>query len=282
MKSAIRILLTIVSPLVLATACKKGGDADTETSNPYNNVVETKPPVQKGVTVFVNNNIAGYQEAKPALYDSSSKRYPLLVFIHGIGELGNGASDLPNAANVGVPGLIKSKKFPANFVSGGKNYSFLVISPQFKAWPSPQDVGAMVNYAVSKYRVDTTRIYVSGLSMGGGATWDYAAVYASRIAAIVPICGASGPSDDKAKIIAKLGLAVWAFHNEDDYTVSVDNSKGWVSKINGFGPSIPAKLTLWPTGGHDAWTKATNPTYKENGMNMYEWMLQYTRTSITK
>ena len=36
-----------------------------------------------------------------------------------------------------------------------------------------------------------------------------------------------------------------------------------------------AKLTLWPTGGHDAWTKATSPSYKENGMNMYEWMLQY-------
>jgi hypothetical protein len=36
-------------------------------------------------------------------------------------------------------------------------------------------------------------------------------------------------------------------------------------------------MTLWPTGGHDAWTKATDPTYKENGLNMYEWLLQFSK-----
>ncbi len=57
----------------------------------------------------------------------------------------------------------------------------------------------MIDFAIKKYRIDTTRIYVSGLSMGGGVTWEYAAAYASRVAAIVPICGASTPNDTKAK-----------------------------------------------------------------------------------
>jgi predicted peptidase len=275
----------------MATACSKNTDNDpakpatpgttpgTTVDNPANNVVETKPPVQKGITVNVNGNIGGYQEGLPARYDSTTKRYPLLVCIHGIGELGNGASDLPNAAWPGTPGMLRTKTFPASFTVGGKNYSFIVIAPQFKAWPSAKDVNDMINYSISKYRIDTTRMYVSGLSMGGGVTWDYAVAYPSRIAAIVPMCGASGPSDAKAKKIADAGLAVWAFHNEDDPTVSVDNSKGWVSKINSYKPAIPAKLTLWPTGGHDVWTKATNIATKENNMNMYEWMLQYSRTA---
>jgi predicted peptidase len=290
MKTMIRHLLVIFVPVLLATACNKSSDAiipdnpdgipapAKPTGNPANDVVETKPAVQKGVTVTVNANIGGFMQALPARYDSTTKRYPLLVFLHGIGELGNGASQLANVAGPGVPGLIRNKKFPASFKVKDKNYSFIVITPQFKAWPSPNDVNAMISYAISKYRIDTTRIYVSGLSMGGGVTWDYAGTYPKRLAAIVPICGAAGPTDTKVKNMVNAGLPVWAFHNEDDPTVSVNNSKNYVSKINALKPAVPARLTLWPTGGHDAWTKATSIAYKENGMNMYEWMLQYSRT----
>lgn len=275
------LLLTLC---VYVIGCKKSDTVITNETreNPNNNVVETQPAVQKGITVDVNGNIGGYMEALPALYDSTTKTYPLIVFIHGIGELGNGSSNLAAAANNGVPALIKNKKFPASFTVNGKSYSFIVISPQFKAWPSPADVNTMVNYAISKYRIDTTRIYVSGLSMGGGVTWDFGAAYASRLAAIVPICGASSESDTKAKQMVSAHLPVWAFHNEDDPTVSVNNSKGWINKLNSLSANPAPKLTLWEKGGHDAWTKATNPDTKENNMNMYEWMLQYTRAAVAK
>lgn len=293
MKNAIKILLMLLVPVMAATSCKKdasdpgedgAGNPGTKpppTENKYNNVVETKQPIQKAVSVNVNSNIGGYHEALPYLYDSTTKRYPLLVFIHGVGELGNGTTDLYNAANVGPARIIKDKRWPANFKVNDKNYSFIVISPQIKQWDYktvPEDVNAMISYAVKKYRIDTTRMYVSGLSMGGGYTWDYAGKYASRIAAIVPICGASGPNDAKAKVMANAKLAVWAFHNNDDGTVPATNSIGYVDKINALNPAIKAKLTLWPTGGHDAWSKALDPKYKENNLNMYEWMLQYSRT----
>jgi predicted peptidase len=248
-------------------------------TNQWDAVVETTKTIQKGITTNVNANIGGYLEALPSLYDSTSKRYPLILFIHGVGELGNGSTQLLNAASCGVPNVIKWNSFPANFVSNGKNFSFIVITPQFKAWPSTSDVNDMLNYTINKYRIDTTRIYLSGLSMGGGVTWEYDAVYPNRIAASVPICGASTPTDSKAQKIANGKLPVWAFHNEDDPTVTVNNSKGYVSKINGFNANPAAKLTLWPTGGHDSWTKATDPAYKENGINIYEWMLQYTRNN---
>lgn len=279
MKNVIKHLFILFVPIVAATACKK--DAASGDDNAYNNVVETKLPTQKAVTVAVNSNIGGFHVATPALYDSTGKRYPLLVFIHGIGEVGNGSTQLYNAANVGPARLIKDRKFPPNFKVGDKNYSFIVVSPQIKTWEyktMARDVNDMISYAISKYRIDTTRIYVSGLSMGGGYTWDYAGVYASRIAAIVPICGAAGPNDAKVKTIANAKLAVWAFHNNDDKTVSPANSTGFVNAINALNPAVKARLTLWPTGGHDAWTKALNPTYKENNQNIYEWMLQYSRS----
>jgi predicted peptidase len=282
--------LTVVLLLCFSiTACKKevatkepGNDPPTTPgapNNPANNVVETKPAIQKGISVNVNANIGGFMQALPARYDSTTKRYPLLVFIHGIGELGNGTSQLSNAAAVGTPAVIKYGQLPPSFNVGGKNYSLIVLTPQFKQWPSPKDVNDMIDYAVKNYRIDTTRIYVSGLSMGGGVTWEYGAAYAKRIAAIAPICGASGPNDTRAKNIAQNGLAVWAFHNKDDGTVTYTNSEGYVNKINANNPAIKARLSLWPTGGHDAWSKATNPSYKENGMNMYEWMLQYSRSA---
>jgi len=267
------ILFIFVSAFI---SCKKESGTGTSVAS-ANNIIETKAPVQKPISYNVNSNIGGYQEALPALYDSTTKKYPLLIFIHGIGELGNGVSDLWMAANIGTPGLIKQGKFPASFSSKGKNFSFIVVTPQFKTWPSSDDVNALIDHAISKYRIDANRIYVSGLSMGGGVTWEYAVAYNNRIAAIAPICGASGPNDPKAQKIAQGDVAVWAFHNQDDDVVTVNNSIGYVNKINAFSPPVAARITLWPTGGHDAWTKATDPNYRENGLNMYEWMLQYSR-----
>ncbi|MET0635246.1 MAG: PHB depolymerase family esterase [Chitinophagaceae bacterium] len=242
---------------------------------PPQEIIETRPAILSAVKTNVIPNCQGFYKAVPARYDSTTKKYPLLIFIHGLGELGDGTTQLDKVLVNGTPRLLKNKTFPPNFVSGNTNYSFIVIAPQFKAWPSGADVNSIIDYAVANYRVDATRIYVSGLSMGGGATWTFATAYPAKAAAIVPICGAQGASTANATKIAKANLAVWAFHNTDDPTVAVLNTNNWIQYINNSAPSIPAKKTIWATGGHNAWTKATDPAYKENNMNMYEWMLQY-------
>lgn len=240
-------------------------------------VIETQPAVLKSITANITKNCGGYHRALPARYDSTSIKYPLIIFIHGQSALGDGSSTALAKISGGPYSLVKSKKFPPNFNVKGNNYSFIVVAPQFKTWPTADDVEEVVNYFVKNLRVDASRIYVTGLSMGGGGTWDYAGKYASKIAAIAPVCGASSPTDAKAKVIANNKLPVWAFHNKDDNKVSVNNSTGYVSKINNMNATPAAKLTLWETGGHDAWTKAYSLTYKENNMNVYEWMLQYKR-----
>jgi predicted peptidase len=118
--------------------------------------------------------------------------------------------------------------------------------------------------------------------MGGGVTWEFSSQYGASLAAIVPICGGSWPDNTRAQHIASFNLPVWAFHNDNDPTVPVSYSIDYVAKINSYHPSVPARITTWPTGGHDAWTKAYDPAYKEDGKNMYEWMLQYTHTNGNK
>jgi dienelactone hydrolase len=284
MKTYTGTLSVLLAGVLLFSACKKENTKGAnDTNNANNGVAETLPAIQTAVTADVNANIGGFYKALPARYDSTTKKYPLLIFLHGVGELGNGVSNLPSLLNNAVPRLLNQKKFPAQFTVGGKNFSFIVINPQFKAWPTPADVNSMVDYAIQHYRVDSTRIYVSGLSMGGGATWDYAIAYPNRIAAVVPISGASWPSQAQCGNMAGAHLPVWAFHNDDDGTVSSATTKSTVYFTNTFNPTPAAQMTIWPTGGHDAWTKACNPATKEcNGMNMYEWMLQYTRTAAAK
>lgn len=278
MKQTIAKLCYATMLTTLLFSCKKESSITTDArTKPDIDIVETAPPVQVAVSKKITDNCLGFYQALPARYDSTTKRYPLLIFIHGSGEHGNGTTDLSKVLVNAVPKLIKNKKFPASFTVDGKNFSFIVLNPQFKAYPPATDIYALIQYAKANYRIDTTRIYVSGLSMGGGVTWEFAVKYPKLLAAIVPICGASGPNDAKAKAIAAANLPVWGFHNEDDKTVSVNNTKNYVSMINQYNPNPKAKITLWPTGGHDAWTKATNPDFKENNMNMYEWMLQYHR-----
>jgi predicted peptidase len=265
-------LIVVILFIITCYSCKK------ESAVLINNdIAETQPPVQTAVSADINATCGGFYKALPARYDSTSKKYPLLVFLHGAGEVGNGTTDLPKILNNALPCLINNKLFPPEFVSGGKNYSFIVISPQFKGWPAPSDVDAVINYSVKNFRIDETRIYITGLSMGGGATWDYASINAGKLAAIVPICGASYPTSAKAQGIASSNLPVWAFHNEDDNTVSVNTTKQYISMINIFNPSPLARMTIWAAGGHNAWTKASNPAYKEDNLNIYEWMLQYHR-----
>jgi predicted peptidase len=269
--------LVLACSLVFAclSSCKKSLYTDHKAET--DDVIETRPAIHTAVSTPIDANCAGYYEALPARYDSSLKKYPLILFLHGIGELGNGSTDLPNMLRAGLPWLINRKSLPPSFSVDGKNYSFIVISPQFKARPKNGEVNNVLNYILKTYRVDTSRMYVTGLSLGGGVTWDYCSEFGSRVAAATPICGGSWPDPKRAYRIASFNVPVWAFHNADDKIVPASYTRDYVQIINSHDPLVPARCTVWPTGGHDSWTKAYDPTYRENGKNMYEWMLSYSR-----
>jgi dienelactone hydrolase len=238
--------------------------------------------VQTPRQISVSGSCGGFYEYLPQGYNSNTtKTYPLIVAVHGIGELGNGTTDLPNILNcwTALPRLIENGGFPSSFSVAGQSFSFIVISPQFKWWPYASDVNDVVDYAIKNYRVDQSRIYVTGLSMGGGSVWDFAGNFPTKAAAIVPICGAASSDVTRAQAIANAKLPVWATHNQDDPTVSSSNTAGWVNLINQYGGNIQS--TIFPVSGHDAWTKTYDPGFTQNGVNIYQWMLMHQKGNST-
>jgi predicted peptidase len=274
--------LISLSIIILSVSCKK--NADKQTTRPVqppvvtdiNLVAETKPAQLTATTLSINSNIGGFYSSVPANYNKTTKSYPLIVAIHGGGQYGNGGLDLPVLLNDGIPELLDEGIFPPNFVSNGINYSFIVIAPQLKQFPVAQEIKDVIDYARKNFRVDSTRIYMFGLSNGASASCLTAATYAYEIAAIVPASGEYN-YDPVCSSLAKNKVAIWAFHNSDDPVDNIQAADNFISSVNSFSPVIAPKFTVFTADVHDSWTKAISPGYKENNMNIYEWMLQYSK-----
>ena len=250
-------------------------------SNATNDVVETTPPIWRSVKYNVNSNVAGFWEGIPSKYSSTTKKYPLIIFIHGIGELGTNISRM-NCC--GLPRHLYNKTFPANFNVGGINHSFLVIAPQFKVRPSASQVQSVIDYAKRRWRVDETRVYVTGLSMGGGSTWDWSAVYGQNAAAIVPVCGGTKPTTTMASNIASKNLPIWGLYSSADGVVPVQWGRDFFSWIDSRNTAFASKtkLTIWSGLSHNStWGTAFNPNTVVDGYNIYRWMLLHKRGTAT-
>jgi predicted peptidase len=124
--------------------------------------------VPRGLTAS-NNVFIGFYEYKPTDYSANpNEKYPMIIFLHGIGERGNGTSELPMVLGQGIPKYINAGH-PMRFFWNGKWETFLVLSPQLSRnygdWQNFY-VDEMLNYAKNNLRVDTNRIYLTGLSLG--------------------------------------------------------------------------------------------------------------------
>ncbi len=191
----------------------------------------------------------------PPGYDKQpQKKWPLLLFLHGAGERG---SDLKRVLRHGPPKLIQA----------GKDFPFLVASPQCPGgmdWRmlAPSLI-KLLDHLESKYRVDPSRVYVTGLSMGGYGTWHLAGLIPERLAAVVPICGGGDPATaERLKEVP-----VWAFHGGRDRVVPLKRSQEMVDAINKAGGK--ARLTVYPEAGHDSWSA----TY--DNPEVYRWLLSH-------
>ncbi|HRO48415.1 hypothetical protein, partial [Agriterribacter sp.] len=237
---------------------------------------------QKAVTANVHAQIGGFYESLPVDYASNpTKKYPVLIFLHGVGELGNGTTQLPLVLKNAIPKLLNAGTFPASFTVGGEKHSFIVISPQFKASSGQiEAIQAMIDYCIQHYRVDASRIYLTGLSLGGKRSWDFPASTKDRanmLAAITLVCsGASGTKSGIANI-TDARLPMWFLNNSGDPYISLPKAQDLLSSVNALISSPKAKITVFQQNGHDAWTKAYDPNFRESGLNVYEWMLSYKR-----
>lgn len=182
----------------------------------------------------------------------STQRWPLLLFLHGSGERGD---DLEKVKKHGPPKLIAQ----------GREYPFIVVSPQASQGWESQDLYDLLQDCKRRYRVDPDRVYLTGLSMGGYGTWDLALKHPEEFAAIVPICG-GGDTADAWKL---RNIPVWCFHGAKDSTVPIIRDQLMVRAVERYNPSV--KFTVYPEAGHDCWTV----TY--NNDSLYTWLLDQRR-----
>jgi predicted peptidase len=208
--------------------------------------------LEKTVTATVKLNYLLYL---PEGYGKDNKKWPLILFLHGAGESGNNLN------------LVK-KHGPPKIVESKKDFPFIVVSPQSPkfGWDVAA-LGILLDEIIEKYQVDPDRVYLTGLSMGGFGTWEMAAAYPQKFAAIAPICG-GGSMIWTWKL---KNLPTWAFHGAKDTVVPLSESENMIKAQKKNGGN--AKLTVYPDAAHDSWTE----TY--NNPELYEWLLTHKRKS---
>lgn len=207
--------------------------------------------VQKSMKTNIKGEI-NYLMFLPKDYSKNGPASPMIVFLHGSGERGN---DLEKVKAWGPPAIVEKNP----------NFPFIVISPQCPdgQWWNTYLLKGMIDDILSKYNVDRSRIYLTGLSMGGYGAWDLAMAYPSYFAAIAPICGGGNP------ILASQlkDVPVWVFHGMKDDAVPEQESANMVEALKAIGADV--KFTVLPEGGHvDAWVYA----YGEAGL--FDWFLE--------
>lgn len=271
--------LTLIAIGLVLFACSENGVEPTD----YN-VLSNLPPDAGGIQErFLHEATSapyGHFIYTPGGYSKDGPKYPLLLFLHGAGEKGNSATN-PEILDVvlrnGPPRLINRKEWSPSF-------PMIVVSPQChdQGW-NPDKIHNLINYLIEHYRVNTKRIYITGLSMGGYGTFAYIGTYGdeSYAAACVPICG--GGSPNKAENF--YSIPTWAFHGEADGTVLPVMSIEMIEAINQFKPTPRAKITIYPGIGHNSWSMTYDGTgmgkesidYDRFNQNIYDWMFQYDR-----
>ena len=232
-----------------------------------------------------------YYEHLPVDYSADpAQKFPVIIFQHGWG----GARFTPDGTAVqtalGNPvgdmaGLIQSGLWD-------DSRPFIVLSPQRCIDPDLDDFDAratklFIDYAINTYKIDTSRIYLAGYSAGSCLTWDYVVHYPNQLAAAVPISGAGGTTYG---CTLKLTPS-WAFEAADDPAGPYMNQVETVESINACNPAERAKITVFPSGGHNQTEEFFTinltglgqglPAYDIYDESIYDWLLAHSRLAVT-
>lgn len=273
MKKLKRIIITV---LIMATVTAMGAPLAASAATPdLTQIMQAK----------THTTSDGY-ELKYRIYVpddySPDKKYPLVLFFHGAGEKGN---DNATQLKTGITTIFS--------FSNSEIYQSIVIAPQCPLltpdtakwvdvpnWvdgcsystdliPESKPMKAVVDLlgAVREsYSTDVNRWYVTGLSMGGFATWDIITRHPELWAAAAPVCG--GADYRKAELIKD--LPIWTFHGLQDPTVPYQGTEKMVNRLKEIG-STSIKYTEIASGKHDIWSGVYS-TYP-----LYTWMFSQTR-----
>ena len=234
--------------------------------------------IKKANDVFLSGSFTAsdgttipYRYYLPEGYETSGENYPVLLYMHGNGSRGsdnktqlttNGAA-LNNAIlNSEYKCIIIAPQCPSSpnqWVTdypGSAGFAASMESGNFTADKHLNAAAELLCKFLLEYRADTSRVYITGSSNGGGATWSLTARYPEVFAAAVPLAGAK--SYEAANKIADryVGVAIWTFHGDKDATLDVNATRQMVRAIKAVGGNIT--YTEIAGGTHDIWAKAAH------------------------
>lgn len=201
--------------------------------------------------IFYNDFVGeiGYWLYTP---DEPSDDMPLILFLHGAGECGK---DLQLVCKHGIPKMIVEEGLSL------PSYAIFPQCPGAYVWPDLViPLKALIDSVVSEYKIDKSRIHVTGLSMGGYGTWAMGRAFPNLFASLAPICGGG-----LSWAVGSLKMPIRAFHGEKDSVVPLRNSVEMVDAVNANGGN--ASLTIFPETDHDSWDAAYGKT------DLIEWIL---------
>jgi predicted peptidase len=197
------------------------------------------------------------------------KKVPLVIFLHGAGERGNdNALQLVNGAKNFATDSIR-EKYPCFVLvpQCAKIFQWVETDWRLPSHVMPEKPSVylsrtmlLVDSLIKNLNIDTSRIYITGLSMGGFGTWDAICRWPNKFAAAVPVCGGG----DTAKAVIIKDIPIWAFHGEVDKGVMVSRSRNMINAIKRAGGN--PKYTEYAGAGHNVW----NQTYSDPAM--IDWM----------
>jgi len=209
------------------------------------------------------------------LYPDSDplRRYPLVIFLHGSGERGsdNEAQLKWGVANFATdqnmmrhPALVIAPQCPEKM--SWSNFSRSQTSSEMRLQPTPSKplelVIGLIHQLMKTMPVDSNRIYITGLSMGGYGTYDAIERYPGLFAAAVPVCGGGDPS----KVVSIVHLPIWIFHGSEDPAVNPSYSLDMLEALTKAG-AHPG-FTQYPEVGHFSWLGAYSDAL------MIEWLFR--------
>ncbi|NOU46806.1 MAG: hypothetical protein HOO86_07065 [Bacteroidales bacterium] len=214
---------------------------------------------EKGLNQNPKNVSYHYISYTPEEYKSDTlKKWPLIIYLHG----GSGrGTDTIKLYCCGIPDQIWR----------GREFPFIIVAPQCplnQRWTTDNWFENFYQEVTTKYRVDTNKVYLTGVSLGGEGTWFLAIKYPEKFAAIAPMSGFTRNMDYMMNNTDKLiDVPVWAFHGKTDKVVQFEETEWMVNQL--VGKNWDLKFTAEPEVGHSIdWL-----VYPRQ--ELYDWFLKH-------